>query len=338
MAILFSKNRNKTPETETKHFDLTFTDGTVYNLDELVKYKDRSNADAELFLRVIDDKEISKQILDELTATFRTTISQVISDSEVQKQLAAIIQETASQYGLVTLNEVPPEIRSLLNRKVNDYLKSVYDAYGVTYKVLSFDATVGAQLEYEFSDTESMNKLVQEKLNLYLNRYKNQIADVEEGSLNLTNVGKRRTVGNEDYKKYLLGEEFGQEKSTQGYTPNVTGRRPVIIWENGSEDTTEDGEEPIDVYQAIKDLNDAIKDHSAYTGDKFDELSKFEFTEVHVNSIDDSVEYFFDRVDVYNVEPFSSKERIVRVLDDDTNTSNAQNGFSTNTSEIVFND
>lgn len=57
-----------------------------------------------------------------------------------------------------------------------------------------------------------------------------------------------------DYKKYLLSGE----KSTKGYTPEVSLRRPIIIWTDGTEDTRPE-EEVYSLYNEVESLKDEIK-------------------------------------------------------------------------------
>lgn len=276
-AAIFSRNRRSTPQAENG-FDISFTDKTVYDLDELVRAKDRGNADSELMIKVINDKEVGDRILSELMAALSTSVSQVVSNADVQKGVSEIIRNVAARYGLTSMEHTPENVYAILNKEVNEYLKGLFDAYGVSYDVRFFDAT-RVDVSYTF-DPLSMRQLTQERLNQYLTEYKGELASVKEGSLAITNTGKRRTVGRDDYKTYLLGEEFGQEKSTDAYRPTLTGRRPIVVWEEGSQDNSENGEDAIDIYSTLENLEAIVKNHSELLrGDGDTILGKFNVVE-----------------------------------------------------------
>ena len=282
MAILYSRSRKEQP-TPSAGFDISFKDGTVYDLDRLVEGKDRSNTDSELFIKVINNKELSSKLLSEIMASLSTTISQVISNKEVQDGVSRIISDVASRYGLANMEHIPENIYQILNKEVNEYLVSIFDAYGVNYEVRFFDAT-RAEITYDFKDMASMRQLTQERLNHFLTDYRNELKDVKEGSFAIVDSGKRKAVGRDDYKAYLLGEEFGQEKSEKGYTQKISGRRPIVSWEEGSlpEPGEDDGEDGVDISAILRELENDVERHSRMLEGGSSNLGKFQMSEVDV--------------------------------------------------------
>ena len=60
-----------------------------------------------------------------------------------------------------------------------------------------------------------------------------------------------------DYKKYLLDGKLNSP-STPGWTPLVTGRRPVIIWQEGTQDDREETDNE-SVYDKVLEIAEKLK-------------------------------------------------------------------------------
>lgn len=84
-------------------------------------------------------------------------------------------------------------------------------------------------------------------LNLSGNNNKN-------GSVSIKKEEPRLMMNNADAAKYL----FRNEPSTDAYTPSVTLRRPIVIWEEGTPDRNM-GNEAESLYDTILKLEDEIK-------------------------------------------------------------------------------
>lgn len=77
------------------------------------------------------------------------------------------------------------------------------------------------------------------------------------GSMSVKPSEERLFANNADMAKYLLQNE----PSTEGYTPNITLRRPIVIWEEGTPDrnTGSNGEELYDTIFALEDELKRVK-------------------------------------------------------------------------------
>lgn len=75
------------------------------------------------------------------------------------------------------------------------------------------------------------------------------------GNIGIKETEERKTTNSVDYGSYL----FGNEPMGPGYTPNITLRRPVVIWEDGTEQPPTEPDEMDTLFNSVSVNTEDIK-------------------------------------------------------------------------------
>lgn len=277
MALRLS-NSLKAEASKIGGFGLTFTEGTTYNLDELFAEKDRKNSERGLVLNVKYEKDIRDKVIntirEEIAYQFTTDISG--KEEEIKDKLVSVISDAFIKYGC-KYTDVSEDCKSEINFQMTNYLSGLCTDKDMKFYVRFLDVD-RIDISYDFSGSTALKS----KLSDYYDRYSvlyNKELSVEEGELAITDTKKTYTTNSLDYKKYLLDGE----KSTKGYTPLVTTRRPVVVVEEGSEDETSEGDDS-SIYDEISMYTEIVKEYK----EKLDSMAEaFEKVKAEADKIKD---------------------------------------------------
>lgn len=117
-----------------------------------------------------------------------------------------------------------------------------------------FDLTASEGKEYNLDEIEKLKNRKASDTELVIeNLDKDAIHSV--GDIAIAKKCEDLNISSLDYKKYLLGEE----KSTKGYTPTISLRRPIVIWEDGETKDTRSIDEMDSLYKEIEDIRLEMK-------------------------------------------------------------------------------
>lgn len=258
MAIRLSnslRNNSSAGQEQTQTgFSLTFTEGNTYNLDDIWANHDRSSTEKELMLQVKHYDEVSQEVIDVMKEKLGYQIVASLNEKqdEIQAYFAQMTSKIFQMYGCNSKN-ISLNAQADLNREMNEYLKSLINR-GASYTV-KFKDSGNAIITYSFKGDASLKDKYIEYYRQFAKEYDNKIS-VSEGGLAIEDTVKKNTANSLDYKKYLL-----TEKSTKGYVAPVTTKRPVIVWENGTDDTTSEEDTVSNIYvefEKYKETTDAV--------------------------------------------------------------------------------
>lgn len=252
MALRLSSALRNAEKSSTG-FDIKFTEGVTYNLDELIANKDRKNSETGLVIEVKKSKEIAERAISELRKDILYHLNSSVDQEKLNDKLAAVVSEVFFKYNCDYTN-IPEEAYGEINLMMTEYLTAIYKDHELKFNVY-FAGSSSVTITAAFTGNSELNKSFSAYYDKFRVLYDAEMK-VSEGGLAITDTKSKIKVNKLDYAKYLLSEEKSQTVKTETTTPSYL-RAPVVIWEEGTEDTRT--ENPIEtVYDKIKKLQDRV--------------------------------------------------------------------------------
>ena len=140
MALKLSSSLRKASENNpsvNKGFDLVFTPGKTYNLDDIWANKDRTSTEKELKIHVRYYDEVSKLVVEKMIEEEDKLLLKDLDGyvkEELQSYLANKTSEIFKKYGCQIKN-MPINAHAELNRDVNEYIRSKLPDRSAIYTV-----------------------------------------------------------------------------------------------------------------------------------------------------------------------------------------------------------
>lgn len=257
MALRLAKNINQDNKNKRSGFELKFTEGITYNLDELLAEKNRMDGDRALVIEVKKSKEVAEQAMAAILTELRDNFISSIDREEITDSILKIISEVYHKYGCDYRN-ISAKAESELNYNVNKYLREKTGNNELSYTIKFTDMDNLIEINYTFVDNNILNKYFVKYYESYLLKYKSIESDISEGALAISDRRGKVRVNTSDYAKYLLDKDG---RSYSNKTPMDTGvsySKIKIMWEEGTaDDTTPDQVES--VYDDIRKLEEQSK-------------------------------------------------------------------------------
>jgi len=301
MSIKISSSLRAAPVTESTGFQLIFTEGITYNLDELVALRDRNDSNTALTVQVIYMSDVVAKVMDKLKDDIRIETDAAINNIDVANKIAEIIADTyrkyattykalASEIAILNLDESGnsvydiPEDYQYLNSEINKYLKTVYSKYDLNFTIGFKDVSQENwyTITYNFSSSDMLDEKFNEYFDLYAEEYEKEIATVEEGGLAVSDLASTITSDSIDYKSYLLS---ASPSETLTGIETTTEIRPHIIWTDGDNEDTSTEEDNRDVYDDISNIEATL----AALSTKINQVVPNTSSEINISTVDGSL-------------------------------------------------
>lgn len=249
------RNSASPSSPESKGFNISFTNGVVYDLDELTKIKSRINSDAALAIQVIDENKVIQKLIEAFDVDISGRVSKEISEvPNTKSEIISIIQKNFDKYGdaSIATTYFKYTVLPAIEKDINAYMKKVVTTYGMEYTVTFTDATT-VSIKYDFKSSDELDAKLSSLYDQY-SRNRQYISDsmideeidkeVGVGQLAISNTVRNKTLGFSDYKSGLL--DCGCKNNVSNNSGLIiSGRRkPLIIWSEGTPDNTYDHDEP----------------------------------------------------------------------------------------------
>ena len=252
MALRLSSDLRKNSKSSTG-FDIKFTEGLTYNLDELIANKNRKDSTIGLVIEVKKSKEIAKLAMDELKRDIIHQLNSTLEQDDIRLKLSEVITEVFSKYNC-SADNIPENAYSEINYLMNTYLSEVYNNHGLNYTITIVDGE-NILITADFKGNSDLSTSFAAYYDKFRKLYDSNMT-VSEGGLAISDEKTKIRVNKLDYTKYLLDEKSQTVQSGSQSTPSYT-RAPVVVWEDGTID-----ERPVNptrtVYDEISDLEDRI--------------------------------------------------------------------------------
>jgi len=273
MAIRLAKDLLKDENKDrASAFHIVFTENQTYDLDELAALHTRTDSLSALVIEVRNEAEIAKKVLAAMRETLSRRITTTLGTDEVRDGILDIVAQIFSKYKALGLtgdydsNALPYEGYKELKDRLNAYLRSIYENTHIQYgiSVNGKETTI----TYHFASDEDLDASFTEFYALYAEEYNKELTDVEEGGLAISDTGDQQLrAKTADFEKYLLDDSKelkpkSRPADSQDPGTYLTNKRPVIMWEEGTDDTkTEDISS--DVYDEINALTKRMAEKDA---------------------------------------------------------------------------
>ena len=234
MALKLAKDL-KNAAAANVGFDLQFTEGLTYDLDELISNKSRIDANRGLVVEIKKSREIAEQAMEDLKNELTTTIEATLYKVEVNDKIREIIKDVFLEYNASATN-ITSGVAKEISFRANSYLKSLYNDFNVDFEVYYAGMTDSIKITYNFVSNDELNEYFGKHYDILSDKYAESM-NVSEGGLAITDSSSKVRVNKNDYSKYLLdkcGESYTKKPSEIG----VSATKIRINWEDGTEDTT----------------------------------------------------------------------------------------------------
>ena len=251
MAIRLA-NSFKTPAAPSNGFDLKFTEGTVYDLDRLFASKKRDSDEESLYIEVKKDADISKKVFDRIKSDLRITVNDKLSSDTTKAGINEIIKKVVKNDNVYT-KDIPVAVQNQLNTEITKYLTDLTGLYGVNYSIVINET--GYNITYKFETDDRLRELFTNYYNTYKAVYSSELS-VGSGQLGILDRKQRENISLNDCKKYLFCTCFDKPDNSNK-KPLLTGYRPVVIWEDATEDTSTESENTT-LYSNISEMMEII--------------------------------------------------------------------------------
>lgn len=254
MALKLAKDL-KNAAAAKAGFDLQFTEGLTYDLDELISNKSRIDANRGLVVEIKKSEEIANQAMEALKNELTTTIESTLYNAEVNEAIREIIKDVFLKYNASATN-ITSEVAKEISFRANSYLKSLYNDFNVDFEVYYAGMTDSVKITYNFISDDELNEYFGKHYDILSDKYAEKV-NVSEGGLAITDSSSKVRVNKNDYSKYLLdkcGESYTKKPSEIG----VSATKIRINWEDGTEDTTLPSQVHT-VYDEISSLKNKIE-------------------------------------------------------------------------------
>lgn len=257
MALKLASNLKK--KEKATGFDLKFTEGITYNLDELIANKSRSDASRGLVIEVKKSEVIAAKAITALRENLATTIDTTLNTDDVKLGISKIIADVYKEFEYVynTTYTVPDQVVDALNFRINEYLKSLYYEYDIVFKV-----TVPGQdsltISYEFVSDATLGVGFSEFYDIFSEKYA-EYSNVSEGGLAISDIKGKIRVNPNDYTKYLLDDDDCLMRTNKLGSYKIKGSETSsnVQWEEGSSDSNESNQMN-NIYDEINTLRNRI--------------------------------------------------------------------------------
>lgn len=238
MAIRLSKNTKS--NEQPKGFDISFSPGEDYNLDEIISNKNRKFSDKKLLLEVKNEKQLSSNVLNILLKDIQLNIDSELGKIDITERINNIIEAAYRAYPNVSNTDLTNKnILNFINLHINKILNEKFDVYRLKY-VIELKNASNAVITYDM-ESEQLNELFIQYYEKYANHLEKDLTNVQEGGLAISD-SKNIKINPlySDYKKYLIDNTAKKEViGTSNY-------KTVINWE----DYTDDHREQEDILEA----------------------------------------------------------------------------------------
>lgn len=237
-------------------FDLVFTPGQTYNLDELIANKSRTDASRGLIVEVKKSQDIAEKALNALKNEITTTIESTLYTYEVNEYVKNVIKEVHSKYGLANAT---PEMISEVSSRVNNYLRSLYTTYNLEFKVYYAGMNDPVKINYKFRSDDELDEYFGKHYDIFSERYAESMK-VSEGGIAISNSKNKVRINKNDYSKYLLDKDgVSYDENRKPTEIGVSPTKIRICWEEGTEDKTTPNQ-VYTVYDEIDRLKNKINE------------------------------------------------------------------------------
>lgn len=198
MAIKLARSiiKPSVSEAPSTGFDLVFSDGVTYNLDEIFRGNDMSDSSGEFIIEVKSHSEIQKSLLSGLIDTLENTLRSTIDNDSIQNEIINLIQLYSN-----SPNFSDKYIHSQISYSINSYLKNIFDMYEVDFSINidGEDIVIG----YSFSSSDLLYNYLSKLYSNYSKEYADKLK-VSNAGMGISDKKNKGIVTRNDYKKYLL--------------------------------------------------------------------------------------------------------------------------------------
>lgn len=255
LSKLLQKRSDKVSGS-TKSFDLKFSQDKTYDLDVISKTKNRAATGTELLLGIKYDKDIAPIVWQKLNDDITNSLKSTFRGEDVRNAVVSTIHDYFSSHG-DTYADISDY--SELNRLVDKTIQDFVTEPGLKFSIY-FDDDHTAEVKWDYRSDDYFSEKFNDYYKRYANLYQNELENVDEGALSLSDVRQKIPTSSLDYKRYLLNHGTSQYGNVIKQ-PQITGRRPVIIVHEGSDDKNNTNDNQETIYDTINQLSQTISDY-----------------------------------------------------------------------------
>lgn len=292
MALRLSSDLRK--NSAISGFDLIFTNGMTYDLDELTSLKRRTDADKGLVIEVKSSEVIAQKAIKQLKADVDYSVNS--NNANIKKllneKLSEVVKKVFLKYNC-TFNTLNKAAYNEINIEMNSYIKSLYKEFNLKFTVY-FASTNTVEITFSFVDDFELNKKFSQYYDAFANVYYDYMT-VSEGGLAIADIASKINISQQDYKKYLLQNNLSRKVINNKNMCNA----PTVIWEEGTIDSTTQTNRK-SIYDELADLNNRISEH----------VERIDYNKNLINDLKDNVKDLPDAFDTLKTDVSDKIESI----------------------------
>lgn len=253
MALRIRGNTvNNSGSNALSGFSLSFTNNITYDLDRIAAGRNMSDSSQPLVLEVKNNRAIAEAVAKKLSIS----VDDKIKENNLQNKVVEILESAMSKYSVTDITSAyfSSFVLAYANSELNRYLKTLLgDGLKFKISILKYDKTI--DVSYNFENEKYFEKAL---ANAY-SMYKSQLESVGVGGLAISGQKNGNiSVTSDDYKKYLLSENAYSGTANNRVAPGE--RTPLVIWSEGTDDTTESDVGAQSIADQLADVKKQLED------------------------------------------------------------------------------